>query len=164
MTTDIGVQRSTLGEVQEKDSGRMLAPHSADSPNQFDITKYATIVGQHWRLVVGMVVLAVIMAAIASMILGRTLPRYQSTVTILLTGPRYKIAFDPKFANVDSATLPPGARTEEYRTIALSPEIQFATIQALSGQLSPQDVDEVTINVTVRGQLITIMATSENPE
>src|SRR4051794_26732152 len=123
-----------------------LMHRSEDDADQIDLAYYAAVIGRRWKLVLGCTVLTVLVAIVASMVLARVAPRYQSTVTIVLTGPRYKITFDPRFTNVDSVTAPVAARADEYRAVAMSPEVHLATIQALSGQLAPVDVEEVAVN------------------
>jgi capsular polysaccharide biosynthesis protein len=135
-----------------------------DSSDQIDLTRYAAAVSRRWKLVAITTALVVVAAIVSTVVLARVAPRYQAEVTVLLTGPRYRINFDPKFANVDSVATPAAARVEEYRTIANSPEVRLATIQALSGQLTPEDVGTVAVNALVRGQLITVMASAEDPD
>jgi len=133
-----------------------------DSSDQIDLAKYAAPIARRWKLVLGVTVLAVVVAVIVTTALAQIATRYQSTMTILLTGPRYKVSFDPKFATVDS---PPAAtRADEYRTLAASPEVQLALIQALSGQLTPEEVESVATSITIRGQLIVVNAIADNPE
>jgi capsular polysaccharide biosynthesis protein len=135
-----------------------------DSSDQIDLAKYAAPIVRRWRLVLGIAVLVPIVAAVAVTVLSLVAPRYQSQVTILLTGPRYKIAFDPKFTTVDSATAPAATRANEYRIIATSPEVRQATFKALEEQIAPENLGAVTLNANVSGQLLTAIAGADDPD
>lgn len=138
-----------------------------DGADQIDLGKYLAIVRHRWLLIVSTVLVAVIAALGASEILTQIAPRYQSVANVLLTGQRYKLNFDPKFTTVDPSTVPNGvsaaSRVDEYRAIAMSSEVRQAVLQRGDGAPQAERAGRVTVDIAVKGQLISVTATDSDP-
>ncbi|MCL6647550.1 MAG: hypothetical protein K6U89_04385 [Chloroflexi bacterium] len=119
---------------------------------------------RQWRFLVGCTLGCALVAGAGVLLLRQLAPQYSSEATVLLTGSKYQVKLDERFTSTDllsgtgqSATAL-AARAEEYRTLALSPEISASIRQSL-GSVPPYSA-----RVSVRGTLVTVNITTRTPE
>lgn len=122
-----------------------------------DLGRYAAALGRRWRVVVGVTLLTIVVAAGASLALAAIAPRYQAQATVLLTGAKYRLQLDPKFTTVETLNSVSTTRTEEYQAVASAPETERAAEQQLTAaggrELAPTEVK-------AKGNVLTITARS----
>ncbi|MCS7003272.1 MAG: hypothetical protein NZ518_10530, partial [Dehalococcoidia bacterium] len=124
-----------------------------------------------WRLIALMTVVSMVVAIAVGVAARQIAPRYTSEAVVLLTGARYQVRLDERFTTTE--VLPsaqPGnpiaaitARQEEYRALAASRDVLEAAQRLVHPDI-PFDEDQIQVRSRVRGTLITVEATTPNPE
>lgn len=68
--------------------------------DNLDLRRYVRIVLRWWWLIVSCALLAAVSAFIVSLFIP---PTYEASAVVIITQPRYEVAFDPRFETVESA-------------------------------------------------------------
>lgn len=130
---------------------------------------YWDVLVRQWKIILGITLLAVLAAAILTPLVARVAATYEAQAHVALTGAKYQLTLDPNFKTVDvlsdseSQLAVLAARSEEFRTVALSPEVRRDAMKRLMGTSSAEPLPEMGgIDVkTNKGGLLTISATAE---
>lgn len=101
--------------------------------DEIDLRQYIRTLLHHWRWIVGLVIIAAMLAFGISSILP---PQYEATALVAVTGPRYLMQFDARMQDIP---FDPRQFTKGYATIATGDELLTALLNAMSGETSPQD-------------------------
>src|SRR4051794_36805249 len=105
-------------------SHHVMVDHMNVLSNHQGNSRYVMIVLRHWQVALASIMVAVVAAFSATLILARVAPRYQAAATLILTGPRYQLTLDPKFATVNNLqNIPVASRTDEYTAVAQGSEV-----------------------------------------
>ena len=128
-----------------------------------------------WRVIAVASAVALALAFFSTLVLTWLGSTYTSEATVLLTGSKYRLQFDPRFTTVDQIGAVPGVpaasgRVNEFRAVALSSGVRKSAAQTLAGSLDPGDVlpngelNPGLVDVRVQGTVLTVSASSGSPD
>src|SRR5687768_7891936 len=102
----------------------VLNPNTAS--DDLNLGQYLVALRRRWWVVIGITGIALAATVIATLLLRAFAPSYQAETSVLLTGAKYQLTFDPKFTTIDplSGAAPPQSRADEYQAIALSTAVR----------------------------------------
>jgi len=87
--------------------------------DEIDLREYIDVLIRHWKAIVALTVIAAIVAGVVSFLLP---PTYEARATLVATGERYRLAFDPRFQSVNTV-LPPQAYSGLLKTSQLEMKV-----------------------------------------
>lgn len=98
--------------------------------DEIDLRQYIRTLLRYWRWIVGLGLLAAVLAFAVSSVLP---PQYEATTLVAITGPRYRMQFDPRMQDVP---FDPRQFTKGYAAIATGNELLTALLGAYDGNSS----------------------------
>ncbi|MGQ9794783.1 MAG: GumC family protein [Anaerolineae bacterium] len=101
--------------------------------DEIDLRQYIRTLLHYWRWIVGLGIIAAMLAFGISSILP---PQYEATALVAITGPRYQVQFDARMQDIP---FDPKGFIKGYATLATGDELLGALLNAMSGETSPQD-------------------------
>ncbi|MGQ9787632.1 MAG: GumC family protein [Anaerolineae bacterium] len=101
--------------------------------DEIDLRQYIRTLLHYWRWIVGLGIIAAMLAFGISSILP---PQYEATALVAITGPRYRVQFDARMQDIP---FDPKGFIKGYATLATGDELLGALLNAMSGETSPQD-------------------------
>ena len=66
---------------------------------EIDLRRYVEVLIRHWKWIVGLALVAAVMALVVSFLI---LPTYEAMALVAVTEPRYMMRFDPRFETVNN--------------------------------------------------------------
>lgn len=91
--------------------------------DEIDLREYIDVLIRHWKTIVALTLVAAVVAGVISFLLP---PTYEAVATLVATGARYRLTFDPRFQSVDTV-LPPQA----YSGLLKTPQLQTKVLEEL---------------------------------
>ena len=92
--------------------------------DEIDLRQYIRTLLRYWRWIVGLGIVAAVLAFAISSILP---PQYEATALVTITGPRYRMQFDPRMQDVP---FDPRQFTKGYAAIATGDELLTTLLEA----------------------------------
>ncbi len=131
--------------------------------NEIDLRQYIRVLIRWWKLIVSITVIAVIVAVLVSFTSAAV---YEAEATVIITGTRAEIVFEPKYRTY--SLQEDKELRETVVTLVKSSSVAAETIEKLGDQLEPegQSIRNILSKVTVNtsGDLIGIKVKSTDPE
>ncbi|MDW8071890.1 MAG: Wzz/FepE/Etk N-terminal domain-containing protein [Anaerolineae bacterium] len=134
--------------------------------DEIDLRQYIRTLLHYWRWIVGLALLAAVLAFAISSVLP---PQYEATALVAVTGPRYLMQFDPRMRDVP---FDPKQFTKGYATIAMGDELLMALLEAHGNDLSRGSVklsleglkEMLNAQAVGDGNLVQLTVRTDNPE
>ena len=105
--------------------------------DEIDLSKYLNVLLRHWKLIVGMTLIAALAALAVSFLMT---PTYEATALIAVTRPQFQLQFDPRIPTLPEQQQPYKAFPE----LAVSNRLLTQVMTALGNRLKPEDHDLAT--------------------
>jgi uncharacterized protein involved in exopolysaccharide biosynthesis len=127
--------------------------------DEIDLRQYIRTLLRYWRWIVGLGLVAAVLAFAISTILP---PQYEATALVTITGPRYRMQFDPRMQDVP---FDPRQFTKGYAAIATGDELLTTLLEATgSAMLSLEDLKGALDAQSVGdGNLVQLRARADDP-
>jgi uncharacterized protein involved in exopolysaccharide biosynthesis len=127
--------------------------------DEIDLRQYIRTLLRYWRWIVGLGLVAAVLAFAISTILP---PQYEATALVTITGPRYRMQFDPRMQDVP---FDPMQFTKGYAAIATGDELLTTLLEATgSAMLSLEDLKGALDAQSVGdGNLVQLRARADDP-
>jgi len=100
--------------------------------DEIDLREYVAVLIRHWRMIVGLALIAAITAAGVSFFV--LTPQYEAKALVAVTQPRYVMRFDQRFETVNDIQL----AYKAYPTLATGDELLQQLLEELDPPLPPE--------------------------
>ena len=127
--------------------------------NEIDLRQYIRVLIRHWKMIVSITVIAVIVAALVSFTSAAV---YEAKATVIITGTRAEIVFEPKYRTY--SLQEDKELREALVALVKSSSVAAEAIERLGDELEPEDqsilniLSKVAVNTS--GDLINISVKS----
>ena len=127
--------------------------------NEIDLRQYIRVLIRHWKMIVSITVIAVIVAALVSFTSAAV---YEAKATVIITGTRSEIVFEPKYRTY--SLQEDKELREALVALVKSSSVAAEVIERLGDELEPEDqsilniLSKVAVNTS--GDLINISVKS----
>lgn len=131
--------------------------------NEIDLRQYIRVLIRRWKLIVSITVIAVIVAVLVSFTSAAV---YEAEATVIITGTRAEIVFEPKYRTY--SLQEDKELRETLVALVKSSSVAAEAIERLGDELEPENqsirniLSKVTVNTS--GDLIGISVNSTDPE
>ena len=130
--------------------------------DEIDLGKYFKVLIRHWKLIVGLTIIASVAAFVVSSLLP---PAYEATALIVVTRLRNQYQFDPRIqTQIDQQPY------KAYPELALTDNLLTRVIAALGDQLKPEDRDPAALRERLSAgagadpSLVRLSVTGDQPQ
>ncbi|MFQ5857970.1 MAG: GumC family protein [Anaerolineae bacterium] len=136
--------------------------------DEIDLRAYVEVLRRRWLMVIGIPVVAVIVAALLSFFVLP--PEYEATAGLVILKARTEVEFEPKIRTElgQSLAVDVKSRREALQALATSRPVAALVIERLGDQLPEEErqVDELLDSVSSKltGDLLTIQAKHTDPD
>jgi succinoglycan biosynthesis transport protein ExoP len=135
---------------------------------EVDLRGYIGVMLRHWKIIVSITLIAVIIGALLSFLPSRT---YEARAAVLITETRYEIVLVPEYRTLSGDEIfaaSSAAQRETLIALVKSSTIASQVIEQLGGKLDPeeQSVGSITSKIKVenQGNFIEISVKDSDPE
>jgi succinoglycan biosynthesis transport protein ExoP len=131
--------------------------------DEIDLRKYIDVLLRHWKLIVSITVIAVLVTGLVSFLMP---PTYEAEVAVLVIKGRSEITFEPKYVTYFQEDI--ASQRRALVALVKSSAVAIPVIKQLEDELEPAEKrpESILDKVQVReqGDLIQIVVRSTDPE
>lgn len=131
---------------------------------EIDLREYINVIIRHWYWIVGLALVAAVVAFVVSSFLP---PTYEATAMVIITRPRYVFQFDERMQDIP---FDPTLLSNGYLTMATSDDLLLSVAQDMDPTLPPESQSLNGLRKMLRAQtagdptLIKLTAQSKDPQ
>jgi len=100
---------------------------------EIDLREYINVIIRHWYWIVGLALVAAVVAFVVSSFLP---PTYEATAMVIITRPRYVFQFDERMQDIP---FDPTLLSNGYPTMATSDDLLLSVAQKVNSHLPPEN-------------------------
>jgi len=131
---------------------------------EIDLREYIKVITRRWYWIVGLTLVAAVVAFVVSSVLP---PTYEATAMVVVTQPRYRLQFDSRVQNIP---FDPTQLAKGYPVIATSDDLLLSVAQELNSTLTSENHSPGRLRKVLTAQtagdptLIKLTAQSQDPQ
>ena len=130
---------------------------------EIDLREYINVIVRRWKWILGITLVAVVVAAVVSFFL--LTPVYEAKAAVVIVKSRSEIAFEPKYRTLTEEDI--ASRRKALEALIKSSSVAAEVIDRLGSTLRPEEREVEALSAMVEtesnGDLISIKVKGENP-